>query len=185
MKTAFILAITSARRVSELHALSVSLQCLRWGPEDSQVTLWLNPAFQPKVLSPQFMNQPIQLAAFMQEGRASRAALCPVRMLKQYVLRTASLCVTDQLLSVLESARKVHLCQNKGLLTGWRTRLWKNIVQQVVYCLQLLNVIPLEEWLLLMQHYGVCLSRKYVRQLHGNHLAHSQDLIGFMCLLLP
>ncbi len=27
------------------------------------------------------------------------------------------------------------------------------------------NVIPLEQWLLLMQHYGVCLSRKYVRQL--------------------
>ncbi len=49
MKTAFLLAITSARRVSELHALSVSSQCLRWGPEDSQVTLWPNPAFQPKV----------------------------------------------------------------------------------------------------------------------------------------
>ncbi len=43
------------------------------------------------------MNQPIQLGAFTQEGRASRAALCPVRMLKQYVLRTASWRVTDQL----------------------------------------------------------------------------------------
>lgn len=53
MKTAFLLAITS---VEELHALSVSLQCLRWGPEGNQVTLWPNPAFQPKVLSPQFIN---------------------------------------------------------------------------------------------------------------------------------
>ncbi len=43
------------------------------------------------------MNQPIQLAAFPQEGRASRAALCPVRMLKQYALRTVSWRVTDQL----------------------------------------------------------------------------------------
>ncbi len=55
-------------------------------------------------------------------------------------------------LSVLDPARKMHLCQNNGLLTGWRTLLWKHIVRPVVHCLQLLNVIPLEQWLLLMQH---------------------------------
>lgn len=87
MKTAFLLAITSARRVEELHALSMSLQCLRWGPEGNQVTLWPNPAFQPKVLSPQFTNQPIQLAVFILEDKA---ALCPICMLRQYELKTAS-----------------------------------------------------------------------------------------------
>lgn len=44
LKTAFLLAITSAKHVSELHVLSVSRECLQWGPEDS------------KVLSSQFTN---------------------------------------------------------------------------------------------------------------------------------
>ncbi len=52
LKSAFLLAIATARRVSELRALSVSPQCLRWGPECKQATLWPNPAFLPKVLSP-------------------------------------------------------------------------------------------------------------------------------------
>ncbi len=83
-------------------------------------------------------------------------------------------------LSVLAPARKEHLCQNKGFLTGWRTLLWKHIVWQAMYCLQLLNVIPLEQWF--MQHYRVCPSLKYVRQLHGHLLAHSQDFIDLIWL---
>ncbi|KAK0135107.1 hypothetical protein N1851_029077 [Merluccius polli] len=47
-KTAFLLAITSARRVGELHALSVSESCLRWNSDGSGVTLWPNAAFLPK-----------------------------------------------------------------------------------------------------------------------------------------
>ena len=54
LKTVFLLAITSAKRVGELHALSVSAPCMRWGPNDNQVTMWPNPCFLPKVLSPQF-----------------------------------------------------------------------------------------------------------------------------------
>ncbi len=41
LKTALI-AISSAKRVRELNALSLALQCLQWGPEDSKVTLWPN-----------------------------------------------------------------------------------------------------------------------------------------------
>lgn len=96
IKTAFLLAITSTKRVSELHALSVSAQCMRWGPEDSQVTLWPNPAFLPKVLSPQFANQPIVLAAFRPDDEP-RSELCPVRALRQYVSQTAQWRKTDQL----------------------------------------------------------------------------------------
>ena len=47
-KTAFLLAITSAKRVGELHALSVSQMCLRWYPDGSGVTLLPNPSFLPK-----------------------------------------------------------------------------------------------------------------------------------------
>lgn len=105
MKTAFLLAITSTRRVGELHALSMSPQCLRWGPEYNQVTLWPNPVFQPKVLSDRFVNQTIQLAAFNHE-EASQTAMCPVRALRQYVLKTASWCTTDQLFVRFGACRK-------------------------------------------------------------------------------
>jgi len=64
MKTAFLLAITSAKRVGELHALSVSDTCLRWNSDGSGVTLWPNIAFLPKVLPYNHLNQPIQLARF-------------------------------------------------------------------------------------------------------------------------
>ncbi len=39
-KTAFLLAITSAKHVGELHALSVSDSCLRWNSNGSGVTLF-------------------------------------------------------------------------------------------------------------------------------------------------
>ena len=52
LKTVFLLAITSAKRVGELHALSVSAPCMQWRP--NEVTMWPNPCFLPKVQSPQF-----------------------------------------------------------------------------------------------------------------------------------
>lgn len=50
IKTVFLLAITSARRVSELHALAVHPPCLRLGESGFPISLLLNPAFLPKVL---------------------------------------------------------------------------------------------------------------------------------------
>ncbi|XP_010783025.1 ryanodine receptor 2-like [Notothenia coriiceps] len=40
LKAAFLLAITSGKRVGELHALSVSSTCLRWNSDGSCVALW-------------------------------------------------------------------------------------------------------------------------------------------------
>ncbi len=79
LKLAFLLATATARRVSELHALSVSPQCLRWGPECKQATLWPNPAFLPNVLSQQYVNRPIIISAFTDDHRS---VLCPVRALR-------------------------------------------------------------------------------------------------------
>ncbi len=45
IKTAFLLAVTSARRVSELHALSVHDDCCRFSLDGSSVVLRPNPAF--------------------------------------------------------------------------------------------------------------------------------------------
>lgn len=61
-KTVFLLVITSAKRVGELHAFSVSESRVRWNSDGSGVTLWPNAPFLPKVLTCSHINQPIQLA---------------------------------------------------------------------------------------------------------------------------
>ena len=98
MKVAFLLAITSAKRVGELQALSVAETCLRWNPDGSGVVLWPNVAFLPKVLSRTHLNQPIRLSRFdspSEEGRSEM--LCPVRALKAYIAATASFRQSEQL----------------------------------------------------------------------------------------
>ena len=70
MKTAFHLAITTAKRVSDLS-------------DGSGGTLWPNIAFLPKVLSPNHVNQAIELGAYHPPPFSSRLEerdnfLCPV-----------------------------------------------------------------------------------------------------------
>lgn len=119
LKTAFLLAISSAKRVSELHALWVASQCLKWGPEDSKVMLWPNPAFLPKVLSSNFANTPLILPAF-HSVRGMNQELCPVRSLRLYVDRTASWRTTDQLF-VCFADRSKGSPLSKGRLAHWIT----------------------------------------------------------------
>ncbi len=65
MKTAFLLAVTTAEHLSELHTLSsISPMCLQWKADGSGVTLWPNVFFPPKVLSPSHINQAIELEAY-------------------------------------------------------------------------------------------------------------------------
>lgn len=40
MRPAFLLAITSTKRVGELYVLSVSPQCPRWRAQNNRVILW-------------------------------------------------------------------------------------------------------------------------------------------------
>ena len=49
-KTALLLALKSAKRVSDLSALSVAPSCLRIQGDGSSAILRPNPAFTPKVL---------------------------------------------------------------------------------------------------------------------------------------
>ena len=71
LKTAFLLAITSARRIGELHALSVHRDCCTFSPEGSKVVLRPNPAFLPKVLSDFHLSQSIELQSCLSGGPAS------------------------------------------------------------------------------------------------------------------
>lgn len=57
-------SIFSARLVGELCAPSVSDNCLRWRAGGTGVALWPNPAFLPKVLDWQPINQVLEVNQF-------------------------------------------------------------------------------------------------------------------------
>ena len=102
LKTALLLALTSAKRVSDLCALSMSSSCLVIREDGSAATLLPNPAFMPKVITGSFQSRAITLEVFFppphkdaEEGKSHR--LCPVRALKAYLARTAEFRRTQQL----------------------------------------------------------------------------------------
>lgn len=101
LKTAFLLAITSARRIGELQALSVHRDCCRWLPDGQGVVLRPNPAFLPKSLSDFHLSQSVELRSaptggLDQEAAQRLRALCPIRALALYIARTRPFCSTDQ-----------------------------------------------------------------------------------------
>lgn len=120
LKVAFLLAIVAAKRVGELHALSVSPSCLRWCPDDSGVTLWPNVAFVPKVLSTSHCNRPLTLASFHPASGdgAGQIELCPVRALRAYVAATAGVRRSDQLF-VCYGGTKMGFPLSKQRLSHW------------------------------------------------------------------
>ena len=119
-KTAFFLAVTSAKRVGELHALSIASDCLQWNSDGSGVTMCPNPSFLPKRLSAFHVNQAISLATFAPElgveGLPPNASfLCPVHALKQYIEVFISLMLC---LSVMEGIGRAMPCLNRGSWIG-------------------------------------------------------------------
>lgn len=111
IKTAFLLAITSARRVSELHALSVHGDCCRFSSDGSSVFLRPNPAFLPKVLTEFHLSQSVELRSLSppddgEDVEQGQSTLCPVRALTEYIRRTQAIRRSDQL----------FVCHNPGRL---------------------------------------------------------------------
>lgn len=93
LKTAFLLAMASGKRVSELQALSVHESCCRWNPDGSGVALWPDASFLPKVSTSASGARPLQLARF--GPAASAEPLCPVRALEVYIRATAGIHKSD------------------------------------------------------------------------------------------
>ncbi|KAK0154463.1 Phosphoacetylglucosamine mutase [Merluccius polli] len=122
-KTVFLLALCSTKRVSELHALSVSTECMRWKPEDAAVSLWPNPFFLPKVLNPQSINRAIELEAFYPEPACQAGValhtLCPVRALRAYVDQTQQLRRDHTQLFVCYGARQLGHPVSKQRVSHW------------------------------------------------------------------
>ncbi|XP_049927771.1 uncharacterized protein LOC126407128 [Epinephelus moara] len=102
LKTAVLLALTTAKRVSDLQALSTRSVCMQFAPGGSKVCLRPNPAFVPKVVESAYRCPTVELGAFhpppfeTAEDRRLNT-LCPVRALRLYVDRTAGFRRSDQL----------------------------------------------------------------------------------------
>ena len=99
LKTALLLALASAKRVGEIHALSVHQSCMKFSSGNTKVSLQPNPAFVPKVLG---SCSPIELDAFYPPPFSSEEhrrlhLLCPVRALRVYSDRTEGLRKGNQL----------------------------------------------------------------------------------------
>ena len=84
-KVSFLVAITSARRASEIHALRVDSPYLAFS--STTVTLFTDLGFLPKVPSQFHASTPIELPALHDEDDGSLRLLCVRRALKYYVER--------------------------------------------------------------------------------------------------
>lgn len=121
LKTAFLLAMASGKRVGELQALSVHETCFRWNADGSGVTLWPDASFLPKVLTDTATARPLQLARF--GSATSPGPLCPVRALDMYVRATAPVRKSDSLFVCFAGPRWDRLCPNSALPIG----LWMSL----------------------------------------------------------
>jgi hypothetical protein len=100
-KTALLLALASAKRASDMHALSVHPSCTKFSLSGDKIFLRPNPAFMPKCFLG-FTCKVIELSAFHPAPFSSTEdqrlnTLCPVRALRAYLDRTSSFRKSDQL----------------------------------------------------------------------------------------
>lgn len=90
LKTSLLLALCTAKRVSDLCTLSTRKDCLSISGDGMRAVLWSNPAFTPQVISCGFRGQTCVLPAFsppphLSVGDERLHRLCPVRSLARYV----------------------------------------------------------------------------------------------------
>ncbi|XP_053351317.1 uncharacterized protein LOC128520900 [Clarias gariepinus] len=101
-KTALLLALASAKRVGDLHALSVHPSCTQFAANGLKVTLQPNAAYVPKIVSTDYSSMVFDLFSFFPPPFASDEQrklhnLCPVRALRVYMDRTVDMHLCDQL----------------------------------------------------------------------------------------
>ncbi|CAJ0941089.1 unnamed protein product [Ranitomeya imitator] len=119
-KVAFLVAVTSIRRVSELAALSCRAPFLAF--HQDKVVLRPSPAFLPKVVSAFHLNEDIILPSFCPQPkhRVEKAlhTLDVVRALRRYISRTAHFRKSDALFVLPEGHRK-GLAASKSTIARW------------------------------------------------------------------
>jgi hypothetical protein len=118
LKTVFLVAITSARRASELHALRRGADHVHMNA--TNVTLWPDVAFMPKVNSTFHATQPLVLPALHDEPDKQLRLLCVRRMLKTYLTRSALYRADGaEQLFVAYGAKKLGQPISKRRLSAW------------------------------------------------------------------
>lgn len=122
LKTALLLALASAKRVGELHALSVHQDLCRFLPEMAGVVLRPNPAFLPKVMTGRRSDLVITLGSLFSAQQTGdereRSLVCPVRALEVYLARTRGHRTTDQLFVCFKSG-KLGQPLSRARLSHW------------------------------------------------------------------
>ena len=121
LKTAFLLAISSLRRVGDLQALSVAPSYLDFAPGLAKAFLYPRAGYVPKV--PSSAPRPVVLQAFCpppfrEPDHRKLNCMCPVRALDAYVHRTALWRKADQLL-VCFGPPKRGFPASKQTLSQW------------------------------------------------------------------
>ena len=112
LKTTFLLTLSSGRRVSEIHALSMSNTI--W-TESGGVTLYFKPSFLAKNERSNFVAGPLSLSSIPKTS--SRHLSCPVRALKWYRNKTALIRGDkDQIFLI---TKKPYTPASKTTIAGW------------------------------------------------------------------
>ena len=119
-KVIFLVAITSARRVSELAALSCKEPYLIFHKD--RVVLRPHPAFLPKVVSKFHLNQDLVLPSFFSEPSSAREkslhTLDVLRAVKIYLKATAQVRKTDTLF-ILPEGPRCGQAASKSTISKW------------------------------------------------------------------
>ncbi len=116
LKTALLLALASVKRMGDLQALSVSPNCLEFGPGDSKVVLKPRHGYIPKVLFTPFRAQVITLSALPpSEEDQELILLCPVSALKVYIEHSALFRQSEQLFVCFGGCAKGHSVMKQRL----------------------------------------------------------------------
>ena len=84
LKTVFLLAMASAGRRSELHALRFDKNYIQFKPKGAGVTLYFSPEFMRKNQKPNQVNDPWYIPAIPTGKPEFGAPNCPVRALRYY-----------------------------------------------------------------------------------------------------
>ena len=121
-KTAFLVAIASARRLGELHALDVTPQFASISP--NRVVLRTNAKFLPKNPSVQNILHPFEATAFgpdVADARGTSRALCVCRALTEYVRRTRQVRQVDQLFVLIKAGSQGRPASKATIATWLKT----------------------------------------------------------------
>ncbi|XDV48415.1 hypothetical protein PO909_017827 [Leuciscus waleckii] len=124
LKVAFLLAITSLKRVGDLQALSIAPSCLEFAPGRVRVILHPRPGYVPMVptnVARSIILQAFHSPSFSSAEEEKHNLLCPVRALKAYVDRSGKWRKSSQLF-VCFGAGCRGLAASKHRISHWVRR---------------------------------------------------------------